>query len=390
MIQTINFKTRTIMINRKNPCRSEKFYPTAIDIGYSSVKLFSPNKVACFPYYAVKASEGVIQLSEPLRTDILYKDETGIWYVGELAQVMTDKEDTNENISTMYGRKRYSSPMFKVLARAGIGLGMMKNEYGSADGKTVVVQTGLPPAYAKTDAPLLRKVLTGTHKFELKVGSGEWTKYNFELPEENIQIMAQPMGSLVSYTVDINGNRIPDYAKYLKNNVNILIADAGFGTDDYFDIKNGRVSEVAYTRDDLGMKRVFEETSKEFYKRHGVEMPVHTMQKYLAKGEYPKFNIDTMSQDMVSFADILDEMNQKICMEAIEYMKSTFNYLQDYQYLLVTGGTGAARINIIKEHFANMKTLKVISANANDTLPHIFSNVRGYYFNLVRILEKTV
>lgn len=378
-----------MIINRRNPCSVDKFYPLAMDIGYSSVKGFSPNKVFCSPSYAIKAAEGVLQLAESSKTDILYKDETGLWYVGELAQVMTDKDDTNDNVATLYGRKRYNSPMFKVLARAGLGLGMLENEYGSPEGKTVVLQTGLPPAYAKTDAPLLRKALAGVHKFELKVGTGKWTKFNFELPEDNINIMAQPLGSLVSFTVDANGRRIPDYKKYLNSNVSILIDDAGFGTDDFFDIKNGRVV-AEYTRDDLGMKRVFEETSREFYKRYGVEMPVHTMQNYLQKGEYPKFNVDTMSQDMVSFADILEEMNKKVCMEAINYMKSTFNYLQNHQYLLITGGTGAARMNMVKDHFSKMATLQVIGANANDTLPHIFSNVRGYYYHLVQRLEKTV
>lgn len=388
MIQTVNFKTRTIIYDRKHPCQNDKYYPLGMDVGYSSVKIFSPNKAACFPYYAIKAPEGVIQFAEPSKTDIQFRDETGLWYVGELAQVMTSNDDANENVQTMYGRKRYSSPMFKVLSKVGIGLGMMANNFGSPEEKTLVLQTGLPPAYAKTDAPLLRKALVGTHKFELKIGKGNWVKFNYELPDENINIMAQPLGSLVSFTTDENGKRIPDFAKYLSNNVNILIDDAGFGTADWYDVRNGRVSDIPYTRDDLGMKRVFEETAREFYKRYGVEMPVHTIQNYLQKGEYPIFNIDTMRQDMVSFADILDEMNRKVCMESIEYVKSTFNYLKDYQYLLITGGTGAARFNMIRDYFSQMTTLKVISANTNDTLPQIFSNVRGYYYNIVRRLEK--
>lgn len=387
MIQTVNFKTKTNIIARKNPCKSDKYFPLGIDYGYSGVKLFSPNKVACFPNFAIKAAEGTVQLTESSRTDIQYRDETGLWYVGELAQQMTEKDDTNYTNAII--RKRFNLPMFKVIANVGLGLGMSANEFGSSDGKTLVLQTGLPPAYIKSDAKELRAALAGKHKFELKIGTSKWIKFEFELPAENIYIMEQPLGSLVSFTVDAKGHRIPDYQKYMSSR--ILISDGGYGTDDYFDIKNGRViNDRDYTRSDLGMKRVFEETSKEFYRRHSEEMPVHTLQNFLAKGEYPIFKIDENgkpSQEMVSFANILEEKNKEVCMMSINYMTDTFNYLKEHQYLLVTGGTGAARLQHIKDHFAGMSTLKVISANANDNLPHIYSNVRGYYFRLLQVLE---
>ena len=66
-------------------------------------------------------------------------------------------------------------------------------------------------------------------------------------------------------------------------------------------------------------------------------------------------------------------------MEAIERLKQSYNYLIDYDYLLITGGTGAAWQDIITEHFSGMESLKVITGNQNDVLSHIFSNVRGYY-----------
>lgn len=381
-IQTVNFKTRTIFNNRENPCRNEKVFPLALDIGYSAVKGFSPNKVFSFPSYAIRMSEDILSLGTPSKNDIQYKDESGLWYVGELAQMMTDKSDTSENINTLYGRNRYNSPMFKIIARTGFGIGLLANEYGSYEGRKIVLQTGLPPSYAKTDSPILKGVLKGKHKFEIKIGTGSWCKFEFELSEENINIMPQPLGSIVSLTVDSRGRQIPEREKYLNNNVNMLIDDAGFGTDDFFNIRNGRNIKGEGTKDEFGMKRVMQETTNEIYKRYGVEIPVHAIQKYLQKGTFYKFIPEDMAQDEISFADILDEMSRKVCMESIEYMKSTFNYLQDYQYLVVTGGTGAAWFDIIKNYFANMKTLQVIGANTQDKLPHIFSNVRGYYFYL--------
>ena len=51
MINTSDFKTKTEIIDRKNLSFSSA-WPVAIDIGYSAVKGFSPNKAFRFPSYA--------------------------------------------------------------------------------------------------------------------------------------------------------------------------------------------------------------------------------------------------------------------------------------------------------------------------------------------------
>ena len=75
-------------------------------------------------------------------------------------------------------------------------------------------------------------------------------------------------------------------------------------------------------------------------------------------------------------------------MEAINTINGCYNYLQDEDYLVVTGGTGAAWFNIIKDYYKNMTTLKVIDGSANDNIPAIFSNVRGYYMQQYNLLKK--
>lgn len=389
MIQTVNFKTKTIMIERKNPAGNEKYFPMAMDIGYSSIKDFTPNKICSFPYFATKVSDDTVQLIEPSKNDIQYRDENGTWYVGELSQMMLDKSDTSEGVSTFFGRNRWVSPMFKVLARTGLGLGMMSNSFGTAEGKIPVLQTGLPPSYAKGDAKLLREALAGRHEFEIKVGNREWKMFNFDLLQNNIYIMPQPQGSLLSLTFDANGRKVPDYNKFLGKDVKTLICDAGFGTTDFYDVRNGSAfAQNEGTKENLSMRRVFEETVNEIYRRYSVEIPIHTIQKYLQKGSFNtvKAGPSGIESTEVSFASILEEMNHKVCMEAIEYMVGTYNYLQDYNNLVMTGGTGAAWLNTVKSYFSKMETLKVFGANINDNIPPIFSNVRGYYYYLIQRL----
>ena len=60
----------------------------------------------------------------------------------------------------------------------------------------------------------------------------------------------------------------------------------------------------------------------------------------------------------------------------------------NHNYLVITGGTGAAWYNQIKDHFKDMNTLKIIAGNQNDNIPFIFSNVRGYYMAMYNKLIK--
>ena len=59
-----------------------------------------------------------------------------------------------------------------------------------------------------------------------------------------------------------------------------------------------------------------------------------------------------------------------------------YNPPMEFDYMAITGGTGAAWSSYIRnsEYFKDCDTVKIISGNQGDpTLPYIFSNVRGYY-----------
>lgn len=386
MITPADFKTKTIMLERKNIMTPDA-WGIALDIGYSSVKGFSPNSIYCFPSYAKKISSEVLSLGQAGPNDIQYRDKTTneLWYVGALAQDMTTSDASNESIAALYGRNRYFSPMFKVIARVGLALGMIANNFGNPAGKNLVLQTGLPPAYLKSDTDLIKEALSGTHEFEIKIGARGWKQFSFTLPEENIRVMAQPMGTLLSISTDSNGKLIPEAKKYFSSH--LLILDPGFGTLDYFDLKN-KVIDSYDTFDNLGMKRVLQETTAEIFRKYKAEISVPAMQKFLQEGMVVSFDRKERKTTKVPFDDILEEANKSVCLEALSQISTIFNDLVDHNYLVVTGGTGAAWKNIIKEYYSGMETLSIINGNQNDTLPFIFSNVRGYYMYQYGKLEK--
>lgn len=383
---TMNYKTKTMNIARDN-VHVDNIWGLGLDIGYSSVKGMSPNNVFRFPSYARKTKQ-MLSMAEPDITDIYYKDlSTGeVWVVGEKAQAMITLEETSDSSQALYGRNRYYDPMFLVTARVGMGFGLLSNEFGSPSGKPFVLQTGLPPKYMKTDKALLQDVLEGHHEFELKIGTGSWQKFVFDLPKDNIIIIPQPMGGLMSICMDKDGNLIPEAKKYL--NSAMLIFDPGFGTFDVFNIRGGEISNYE-TFDNLGMKRVFQETSDAIFKKYGTEIPVHAFQKFLESGTVPVIDRKTNSKSNQDFAEILYECSEKVCREAIQKINSLYNNLYEHEYLVITGGTGAAWDGIIRNYYTQKNPdLEIISGNKNDNLSCVFSNVRGYYMYLYNNLKK--
>ena len=77
MKDTSNFRTKTDFKPRENG-KIDGTWPVALDIGYSAVKLFSPNIVSRFPSYAKRIDEGFNFVGNIPWYSILYRnDDTG-------------------------------------------------------------------------------------------------------------------------------------------------------------------------------------------------------------------------------------------------------------------------------------------------------------------------
>lgn len=344
-----------------------------IDIGYSSVKVMSCNKYGVFPFAAVPfKNNGYLGGQES--DYITYSDENGEdWLVGRAAQEEFD--DTTSDRAT-FGRQRYDDPAFIVCARVGLALGLMPNKYGKVDGKKIVIQTGLPPKY-KDDADILREVLSGQHKFSIQMGNFDRQEYDFEIKPENVFVTMQPLGSL--YSVSINNARtfIPEAKNYLSKN--LIVFDPGFGTFDLFYLKSHRIVDDQ-TFSDLGMKQVFTETANEISKKYHKTVSVSEMQKYLKTGEVTIYDRRRLASRLEPIEQILKEASDKICDKAIEKMVQVYPDIADVDYLIITGGTGEAWKDRIKERLKGLVKLTIIDGNQNaDDLSFIYANVRGYY-----------
>ena len=65
--------------------------------------------------------------------------------------------------------------------------------------------------------------------------------------------------------------------------------------------------------------------------------------------------------------------------------------MEEYDYLIITGGTSAAWRDMIRDYFSGMETLKIENGNKNGGMKAIFANVRGYYmyrYGMLKQMEK--
>lgn len=385
MVNTLSFKTATEIV-QKNNVSIENYWPMAIDYGFSATKGISPNMIYRFPSYARETTGTLI--GESRDTDIQYKGEDGIvWNVGQMAQDMIVKGESVDAAAMLYGRNRYFTPMFKVIIRAGLALGMMGNNNGSPIGRTIVLQTGLPPEYIEEDTSKLKKSISGHHSFYLKIGRGQWTPFDIDLLEENIYVMPQPLGSVYSAICNEKAGFISEAKDILTSD--LLVFDGGFGTFDVAEIKSRQIDKTRMMTDEaLGMKAILQLTTDKIFRKYNTKIKVPEFQKCLGDGFFKTFDEENMRTTQIRFADILEESSREICMKMLGKTKTMYNNFIDYKYIIVTGGTGAAWYEYITSYLSGMEGLHVIGANRNEILSHVYSNVRGYYMYLVNNIRR--
>ena len=112
------------------------------------------------------------------------------------------------------------------------------------------------------------------------------------------------------------------------------------------------------------------------------------MQNALKRGYVTILDKRRMTNKKLKFESLLEQNTKDVCMEAIQKLIALYNYMQDHDYMIVTGGTGNAWYPMIRDYFRNMENLTILSANRNDKmLSNTYSNVRGYYLSLVSMLR---
>lgn len=372
-----DFRTRTIFEKTPASGRDDKWI-IGLDVGYSAVKGMSANALYCFPSYAKPIPEDRITLKGAESTDIKYRDSKGTWAVGNIAYNEANDSDVMDSEEEMYGKNWIYSDKYKVIASVGLAMGLDVNSFGNPAGKEIIVQTGFPPQYIKSMESDLKEVISGDYDFEIQVGGGSWKRYTFSIKEQNVYVIAQPLGALISASIDKRGKITPESQKYFSSN--LIVFDPGFVTVDDYTVHRGNViGENTYAN--LGMCEVFKRTCKDIMDKFHYETRITELQSRLEVGTIKITDKKAMKSKLYDFTEDLKKNCTVICDEVIEKMKSVHNYFAKTDYIIATGGTYEAWKDQFNKVFEEMDGLKIIPANINEpNISNIFSNVRGYYY----------
>lgn len=370
-MNTKKYRTRQEIITEEHPKRSK--YIIGLDAGYSSMKGYHENGYFCFPSYAKKINDTMLNIAGA--KDIIYHDlETNEKYMlGYTAQDMVASTDTNDTDGELYSRKRYHNKLFRILCNAAIGLALIDKN----DDREIIVQTGLPTSYVKGDSDAMKNALCKPSKFRIKLANEEWKEFNLKLTPDQIFIMPQPAGSLYSVLIQNNGVYVKEAKEILFSNS--LVLDVGFGTFDLYGIKSRNIV-CGESIDELGMREVLKHTSKKILDEMNEDIRIQALQKNLETGTVTCVNEEELKTEEKELAPLLAQSSNEVFQEAIERTRAITNTFRDYNRLIVSGGTGQAWFNKINEYLKNMKNLEIIPSNVNNpSSSFVYSNVRGYY-----------
>ena len=374
------FNTAQEIIACKNPMVSH--WVIAVDIGFSGVKGMSPNKRFCFPSYVKQIESNLMSVDEE---DIYYRDEEGLYMIGTKAQDLVRADDTNDTDSS-FDRNRYFTKEFVILARTAVAIGLMNNEERGNQGQLrPFVQTGLPAAYLKADAPKIKAAFSQPGTYEIKIGSGKWLQFENTLKSSDINVTSQPAGTLNSILFDDNGEPRKQARQIMEKN--IIIADIGFGTFDPYGVVN-REKVLEESINNLGMKRVLEVASEYIYKEFNMDIKIPQMRKCMKDGYFKIVDIQQMTSKKIPLDNYIERACKEVATQAATKLYEMAGYFQDYDILVVTGGTGAAWFDYFKEALAGMEDLEIIPGNDGNELPVYYANARGYYMSAYRRLRK--
>ena len=363
-----NFATRSEWKRIENP-RKEGKHIIGLDLGYSGSKGFYESGYFCIPNYSTQITEELF--GAPHENDIVYEDlkTKKKYFVGKAAiESLNSSSVTDE--TKLFSQYHYLSPEFLILARVSLGMALWDVK---TEGNDVIVQTGLPPAYLNEDEEYIRSVLEGEHIFKLSVGN-ESRRFHFTLRHDNVDVMKQPMGTYYSVVFGPDGKPTKRLSQFM--NSNIIIFDGGFGTLDKFVIKNHGRQSFSDTQPQLGMKRVFSEARNLIAKDFNINISIPAMQNCLETGVISKFDRIALKTKEYPIGKYFEQANAMIREEAFDYIRTE---LADAQFLIMSGGTGAAWYEYFCEKTKLIDTLTVLEGNYESGLPGIYSNARGYY-----------
>lgn len=312
----------------------------AVDPGFDSMKVVANGNTFKFPFNVVETNERKLN-DYRLRDDfmLMQKDDGSTYRVGQYAREQL--YDNKENIDTFYTEQRFISAEFQVGLDTAIALAIEKNGlYNNQSTLDIYLIVALPHACRNTYASTITGAAAGPHSFQLRCGREEPKKFNFKIQESNIHTVSQTIAAILGETSEDNGDINEEKFIYLSNGPT-LVLDGGYYTTGMVVVSRGGTIDEDKTESNTchAMANVNEAVAEKI-RVHRPDVNHYSIEYLLNKDDGIIRYIDNGKAATICIGDIRKQKMSEICAHLIKYLNQKYNYLLDFKYVLVTGGTG--------------------------------------------------
>ena len=329
----------------------------AVDPGFDTIKVIANGKFFKFPFNIEKTDEKKISNMTVAEDFILYKNnDNETWRIGQYARELIfekkDSYDVEEKMKSFYSEKRFVSDEFTIGLRSAIAIAIDKlNLYGLINNITIFIMVALPHSVRDNYSTQVKSILSGRHKYYLRLGKEDHREYSYSIDENNIFTVSQTVASILGETSDDEGNIDEDKFYYLSDGPTLVI-DGGFYTIGEVAVDRGGSidEEKTFSDTDHAMKNINIEITKEIEKQRP-DIKYYVIEYLMSKNDGKVKYLKDGKADIIDLNILKKEKIKEMSEKFIESLNRKYNCLLDFNYVLVTGGTGANYYEYLKEYY---------------------------------------
>lgn len=296
-----------------------------------------------------------------------------IYLVGDYASKSLLNEDNNnadDEKNDLYNIAKFGTELFHAGLIAMLGYGLYKYEEYSIekdienpfkiseiDKWELCVGVALPHEF-QDDIwnKHVKKYLHDKHNFTLHIGADLEINYNFELKEENCVYNSQAVCALISVITDDFGNAT-DNTKSILDYLPVLVLDGGYKTFGMFKLSKDRSIGNAESNTKYAMHNIHEDVAA-IIRKDNENIKSYMIEEYYNTNELIYYQDENGEFKSHNVREIRDEITEKTAKKLIDYLVIKYNKLLDIKMIVVSGGTGAAYYDYIKDFADKRPNLK--------------------------------
>lgn len=325
----------------------------AVDPGFDSMKVVANGKLFKFPFNVVETDERKMSDYKLRDSFMLYQDDLGGTYrVGEYAREILF--DNKSNVDSFYTTERFVSNEFKIGLETAIGIAIKKNGFLPRQGDLDIhLIIALPHACRDKYESTVKGSASGHHKYMLRLGTEKPCRFSYKIEEANVKIISQTIAAMLGETSDDDGYVDEDKYQFISEGPT-LVLDGGYYTMGMVVISRSGIVDEEKTESDTkhAMANVNEAIVSQV--REVRQDITHYSVEYLLNvdnGILKYIDSKTGKAAKLDLRQLRQEKIVEVCNSLIEYLNARYNRLLDFNFVMVTGGTGACFYPHLLEYY---------------------------------------